>query len=189
VIRSLRLRVPVYASALLLLVGLALAAHATQPVTRSQMESFVYVVAAGSGSAILAAFWLLLTFVTSRVERTLEKHVGRLESMVSGFAECMRDHHEDPMAHPRGSAVRLDPMNAKLDALGNAVASVHEQTSILVTGQTAAIAELDEQDLRLAALEKGLHTLLAEHHILHGRALQHRAGDPPTIDLDKLREP
>ena len=55
-ISRLRLRAPVYVSAVLLLVGIALAAQATQPVTRSQMESFVYLTVAGAAVSIIGAF-------------------------------------------------------------------------------------------------------------------------------------
>lgn len=184
-----RVRVPIYTSALLLCVGLALAAQATQPVTQSQMESFVYASLAAAGVSIVAAFWILISFVTARVEKSLDQHVTRLEAMVAGFSRVMQEHHEDPMAHPRGSAVRLDPINAKLDSLGHILGTVHEQTAVLVAGQTAAVAELTKQDVRMAHLEKSLATLLAEHHLLHGRALQHRVGDPPNVDVEKLRGP
>lgn len=188
-ISRLRLRVPIYTSAILLFAGIALAAQATTPVTRSQMESFVYVTLAAAGASIIAAFWILIGFVTARVEKSLDSHVTRLEGMVRGFADVMKEHHEDPLAHPRGSAQRLDPLTGKLDALGRALGSVHEQTSLLVAGQTQAVAELTEQDVRIGHIEKSLHTLLAEHCLMHGEFLRKRADDPPAVDPMRLRGP
>ena len=116
-IRRLRLRVPVYISALLLLAGIALVAQATTPVTRSEMESFVYVVVAGAGVCVVGSFWILLTYINGRVEA----HISRLERAVEEVGVMMRDHHLDPLAHPVGSANRLEPINRKLDSIDHAL--------------------------------------------------------------------
>lgn len=72
-IKRMRLRVGVYASALLLLVGVALIANATTPVTRSEMEAYFWERMAAGGGVLFAAVWVLLQSKTSRIEQMLDK--------------------------------------------------------------------------------------------------------------------
>lgn len=125
--RSIRVRVPVYVSAFLLLVGIALVAQATTPVTRSQMESFVYTALAGAGVCIFGSFWVLLTYINARLER----HVSRLEKAVEGVGVMMRDHHVDPQAHPIGSATRLDPIHAKLEVIDHSLTALLSEHRVI----------------------------------------------------------
>jgi hypothetical protein len=78
-------------------------------------------------------------------------------------------------------------MHAQSVRIEVAVNEVLSKVGTLMEGQRLAVEELTELDTRLGVAERQLGTLCAEHHILHGRALQARADDPPTVDLDRLR--
>ena len=124
ILRRLRLRAGIYVSALLLLVGLALAARATEPITKSQAEAMIDSRLAAAGVLVFGAFWVLLLTFTGRQERALTASILRLEAAVASFTKALADHDASPLAHTAASEHNHDPMNAqagrieeKLDAL------------------------------------------------------------------------
>lgn len=183
----LRTRVGIYASAMLLLVGVALTAHATQAVTTSQMQSYVLGVVGAAGAVVFGAFWILLITISGRSEKALMASVARLEAAVSDFKHSLDAHDGSPFAHRSASEHNHGPMVASIERIETTLERVGGHIAGLLAGQTTATAELAEQDVRLEHVEKGLSQLLTEHCLLHGRQLQRRDGDPADVDLDKLR--
>lgn len=131
ILRRLRLRAGIYISALLLFAGLALGVQATQPVTRSEMESFVFTTLAGAGIAVVGSFWVLLQSTIGRTEKAADVRLERVEKLVGDLVAAMKAHHEDPLAHPAGSANRIDPINARLDELREALQQTHDVVTAL----------------------------------------------------------
>lgn len=107
IIRRLRARASVYLSAILLLVGIALTAQATQPVTRSEMESYVLGTGVAGGAAIFGAVWVLLQSKTGRIEQALDKLAEGQSEMkealdgLIGEHRAIRDGEEDLCATMR----------------------------------------------------------------------------------------
>ena len=126
IIRDLRYRAPVYLSALLLLMGIALVARATQPVTQSEMRSFVYETIAAAAVLVVGAFWILLTTINGRTERTLTEAVNRLESAVQKLIVGLEAHNSDPLAHSAASEHNHSPMNDKLDLMDERQQKIHD---------------------------------------------------------------
>lgn len=183
----LRTRVGVYASAMLLLVGAALAAQATQAVTQSQMHEYVLSMIGAAGAVVFGAFWILLITISGRSEKALMASVARLEGAVSAFAAALAQHDNSEHAHRAASEHNHGPMVASIQRVEATLERVEWHIAGLLAGQTTATAELAEQDVRLEHVEKGLAQLLTEHCLLHGRQLQRRAGDPPDVNVEKLR--
>ena len=138
----------------LLLTGVTLTATATTPVTRSQMESFVYVVVAGAGACLVAAFWVLMLTITGRTERAVERIVAALEA-----------HHEDPLAHPAGSANRINPVMERLDLIEQRLEKTHD-----------VLVELHAEHRVIRATEDEVCTLI------RARADARRKTDPDGFD-------
>lgn len=130
ILRRLRARVPVICAIGLLFAGAALA---TTPVTRSEMESFVYRTMAGTiatavllGAGVIA--WLLARdrdiqgarFVD--VKETVNRMIDKLdESLI-----LLQTHNASPVAHREAAEHNHAPMNAQLDrieARGDATAT------------------------------------------------------------------
>ena len=118
-IRRLRCRAGLYVSAILLLAGISLTARATQPVTRSEMESFVYVTLAVGAGALVGAVWTLLSYHLGRLERMFDRGVARLELAQSQAQAAIRAHDEDTHAHGPASEHNHAPLLARIDALSN----------------------------------------------------------------------
>ena len=116
-IRRLRSRALLYVSAILLLVGVSLTARATQPVTRSEMESFVYVTLAVSAGALIGAVWTLLSYHLGRLERMFDRGVARLEAAQSVSHEALRMHNDDPLAHVAAAEHNHGPILDRLDEI------------------------------------------------------------------------
>ena len=113
----LRARSGLYLSVLLLLAGVSLTARATQPVTRSEMESFVYVTLAVGAGALVGAVWTLLSYHLGRLERMFERGVERLEASQSRGHDALREHNEDPHAHAAAAEHNHGPILDRLDEI------------------------------------------------------------------------
>ncbi len=128
----LRARSGLYLSVLLLLAGVSLTARATQPVTRSEMESFVYVTLAVGAGALIGAVWTLLSYHLGRLERMFEKGVERLDASQSRGHDALRAHNEDPLAHASASEHNHGPMNAQLDRLEEQLTATANKLDALI---------------------------------------------------------
>lgn len=145
----LRARSGLYLSALLLLAGVSLTARATQPVTRSEMESFVYVTLAVGAGALIGAVWTLLSYHLGRLERMFETGVSRLEASQARAHELLRIHNEDEHAHTAASEhnhvpleVRLDGIDERLDRIeANCAQFAHRDPSASTHRRRASDAE------------------------------------------------
>lgn len=113
----LRLRAGVYVSAMLLLVGAALTAHATQAVTSSQMHEYVLTSLGAAGVVVFGAFWVLLITISGRSEKALMASVQRLEGAVAAFAEALAKHDGNPYAHQSASEHNHGPILDRLDEI------------------------------------------------------------------------
>lgn len=113
----LRRRAGLYLSAILLLAGVSLTARATQPVTYSQMESFVYVTIAAAAGLLLGAVWTLLSYHLGRLERLFKDSIERLENAEGATREALRLHNESEHAHTAASEHNHGPMNAQMDRI------------------------------------------------------------------------
>lgn len=180
IIRRLRAQAGIYVSALLLCAGVALA---NDPVTQSQMRSFVYETVGGAAVLVLVSFWALLIFFNARAERSLEAaitalketnddtkkaltdSVNKLEFGIEKMLDGLHLHAVDPLAHPAASEHNHGPMN--------------------------------EQSKRI---EQKLDQLILEHRVIRGSedevckfvrsmatASPKRADDPPDFDGTKRR--
>lgn len=116
-LRRLRLRVRVYLSAGMLLLGLSLGAAANEPITKSQAQAMIDGRLAAAGVLVFGAFWVLLLTFTGRQEKALTASILRLEVAVANFAKSLSEHDINPRAHTAASDHNHDPMNEKLDAL------------------------------------------------------------------------
>lgn len=114
IIRRLRYSAPVYVSAFLLLVGISLVAHATQPMTESQTKAFVFETVAAAGVVMFGSFWILLNTLVNRVERSLSSHVDRIEKALDDALSGMKDHDDNPRAHSAASEHNHKPMNDQM---------------------------------------------------------------------------
>lgn len=112
----LRARIGIYTSAILLLVGAAVAAQATDPITRSQAESMMDGRLAAAGVLVFGAFWVLLLTISGRSEKALVASIQRLEKAVATFADALARHDESPFAHRAASEHNHLPLEAKIDA-------------------------------------------------------------------------
>ena len=134
-ITRLRARSGLYLSALLLLAGVSLTARATQPVTRSEMESFVYVTLAVGAGALIGAVWTLLSYHLGRLERMFETGVSRLEASQARSHELLRTHNEDAHAHTAASEHNHGPMQEQLDRLETQVGTILRDCEALTCGK------------------------------------------------------
>lgn len=115
-ITHMRLRAGVYFSALLLLVGVALTAQATQAVTSSQMHEYVLTSLGAAGVVVFGAFWVLLITISGRSEKALMASVQRLEKAVAEFTSALKEHDGGEHAHWPISE-RIDEIDKRIDAI------------------------------------------------------------------------
>lgn len=113
----LRRRAGLYLSVILLLVGVSLTARATQPVTRSEMESFVFLLIGGAACVLFAAVWTLLAYHLGRLERMFQSWKEDMASAVAMARESLRLHDEDEHAHGPASEHNHGPMYAQMDRI------------------------------------------------------------------------
>ena len=130
--RRLHFRAPVILSALMLLGASALGAQATQAVTRSEMEAFVFAMIGTAAAVVFGSFWVLMNALVGRVERSLSASVTRLEGAVATATAALATHDESPHAHPVGSAARLLPLTSSIDALDVKVDALTEKLDKLI---------------------------------------------------------
>ncbi len=156
-------------------------------VTTEELHRFVVVTFLSGAGVILSGLAVVYSLVSGARDKEMRSAIAANTKAVADLAAMMREHHLDVDAHPAGSRARIDPVNVKLDRLQTMLTDVHEQAAVLVSGQMTAVAELGEQDERIGKIEKSLQTLLAEHCLLHGQAIQKRADDPAGLDPAKLR--
>ena len=116
ILRRLRARVPVYLSALMLLVGATLAL-ANEPITRSQAESMIDARIAAAGVIVFGAFWVLLLTISGRSEKALAASIDRLDKTVAEFKRALETHNESPFAHGPASEHNHAPLMAKLERI------------------------------------------------------------------------
>lgn len=115
-IRRFRCRVPFVLSGMLLVAGLALA---NEPVTRSQMHEFVYQTIAAAAVLVIGAFWVLLTTVNSKSERSLLAIVTRLEAAVQRAVDALETHNGNPHAHTAASEHNHAPLLEQIEAISS----------------------------------------------------------------------
>lgn len=115
----LRSRAGLYVSAILLLAGISLTARATQPVTRSEMESFVYVTLAVGGGALVGAVWTLLSYHLGRLERMFSSGVERIELAQARAQAEVRAHDDDPHAHGPASEHNHGPLMEQIETIAS----------------------------------------------------------------------
>lgn len=159
----------VYLSAMLLLVGMSLAAHATQAVVEAGVSrAEMYATIGGTGAAILGAFWLLLGSHTSRMEKSVEALVS-----------VMKEHHSDPMAHPAGSATRINPVMDKLDKLAESIAATHTEV-VALRAEHNVIRDSEQEVCAMVKVMKDLRGAVSA-------ASPRRDGDEPGSDHSDKR--
>ena len=123
-IRRLRLRAPLHIAVLLFVTGYTLTLAATQPVLESHMREFVYWTLGVVLFTVLGSAAAFISYLNSRMERSFEKAIGRLEASVAQAFDLMHFHDANPLAHIAAGEHNHGPMNAqaerieqKLDAL------------------------------------------------------------------------
>lgn len=89
--RRLHFRAPVILSALMLLGASALGAQATQAVTRSEMEAFVFAMIGTAGLIVFGAFWVLLNATVGRAERSFSEAAASVKGSMNGLTNEMRE--------------------------------------------------------------------------------------------------
>lgn len=120
-----------YLSGLLVFCGLSLAAQATQPVTRSEMESFVYSTLAVAALAVLSGGGGMIAWILAR-DRSLQREnldqiITAISALATGLNRAVRaleQHDDDPYAHRAASEHNHGPMDKKLDALDRKVDAI-----------------------------------------------------------------
>ena len=127
----LRTRAGLYLSGLLVFCGLSLAAQATQPVTRSEMESFVYSTLAVAALATLTGGAGILAWILARDRSLQREHLAQIITAISELAtglnravRALEQHDDDPYAHRAASEHNHGPMDKKLDALDRKVDAI-----------------------------------------------------------------
>jgi len=131
VIVRLRLRAGLYLSALLAFVGVSLAAQATQAVTRSEMEAFVYSTLAVAALATLTGGAGIIAWILARDRSLQREHLSQIITAISELAtglnravKALETHDEDPYAHGPASEHNHGPMDKKLDELDRKVDAI-----------------------------------------------------------------
>lgn len=127
----LRLRAGLYLSVLLAFAGVSLAAQATQAVTRSEMEAFVYSTLAVAALATLTGGAGILAWILAR-DRSLQREhlaqiitaISELETGLNGAIKALATHDDDPYAHRAASEHNHCPMDKKLDELDRKVDAI-----------------------------------------------------------------
>ena len=132
-IRRLRARVPVYVSALMLLVGATLAL-ANEPITRSQAESMIDARIAAAGLAVFGAFWVLLLTISGRSEKALAASIDRLDKTVAEFKRSLELHDSSPFAHGPASEHNHAPLLVKVDRIEEEIERVDSDIERMKTG-------------------------------------------------------
>lgn len=124
----LRLRAGLYLSALLVCAGAGLAAQATQPVTRSEMESFVYAQLAVSAVAVLGGGAGILAWILARDRSLQREHLARILAEISGIGSrldkaltALEAHDQSPYAHRAASEHNHAPLEERLDELDHKI--------------------------------------------------------------------
>jgi len=131
ILRRLRTRAGLYLSGLLVFCGLSLVAQATQTVTRSEMEAFVYSTLAVAALATLTGGAGILAWILAR-DRSLQREhlsqiiteISELASGLNGEIKALATHDDDPYAHRAASEHNHGPMDKKLDALDRKVDAI-----------------------------------------------------------------
>mgnify|MGYP000893684675 CR=1 FL=1 len=130
-IRRVRFRAPLYIAWGLFFLAWTIAARATTPVLESHMREFVYWTIGVVIFSLVGAGGAFVSYLNARMERSFERAIGRLEKNVEDLGEMLRSHHLDPLAHPIGSANRLDPINEKLDVLHDSLTQLLTEHRII----------------------------------------------------------
>jgi len=121
----LRTRAGLYLSGLLLFCGISLAAKATTPVTRSEMESFVYSTLAVAALAVLSGGGGMIAWILARDRALQREHLSQIITAISelatglnGAVRALESHNGDPYAHPVASEKNHGPLEDKIDSIG-----------------------------------------------------------------------
>ena len=130
-IRRLRCRAGLYLSGIILFVGVALAAQATQPVTRSEMEAFVYSQLAIAGLAVLTGGAGVLAWILAR-DRTLQREaqaqiITAISELAQGLNRAIRaleDHNDSKYAHAAASEHNHEPLVERIDEIDHKVDAI-----------------------------------------------------------------
>lgn len=114
ILRRLRARVPIILACGLLFAGAALA---TTPVTRSQMESFVYSTMAAVITAAVLFGAGIIAWILARDRDLQGARFDSLTAEVRAAIAALSVHNGDPLAHTAASEHNHAPMNAQLDRI------------------------------------------------------------------------
>lgn len=124
----LRLRAGLYLSALLVFVGFGLAAQATQPVTHSEMEAFVYSKLAVSALAVLTGGAGAIAWILARDRSLQREHLAQIITAISDLAgglnraiRALEDHDESKYAHRAASEHNHEPLEERLDEMDHKI--------------------------------------------------------------------
>ena len=123
----MRVRAPVYLSTILFLVGLALGAHATQAVSREEMESYVLRTIGAAGVVMFGAFWVLLNSFVGRAERAFSEAAHRIEESVKAVSASIVDHDKSPFVHKAASDYYHGEINERLSDLNERVGELESK--------------------------------------------------------------
>ena len=120
----LRARAGLYMSLGLLVGGWTLAATATQTVTRSEMEAFVYAALAIAGFAVLGGMAGVLAFILNRDRESARESreqiievIGKLTAGLDRAVVALESHNLSEFAHPVAARSYLAPVNARLNEM------------------------------------------------------------------------
>lgn len=137
----LRARAGLYLASILAFVGVSLAAQATQPVTRSEMESFVYSTLAVAALATLTGGAGIIAWILARDRSLQREHLAQIITAISelatglnGAIRALKEHDSDPDAHGPAQRVGHAPILQRLDAidaLGRAISDLVAKESRL----------------------------------------------------------
>lgn len=127
-IGRLRARAALHLAVVLFFGGWSLTAMATQAVLRSQMESFVYWVFGVGAFALLGAGGAFVSHLMTRMERSMDTAISRLEKAVEITGNDLLAHNNAPLAHVAASEHNHGPMTRQSDRIEE---KVDELTRVL----------------------------------------------------------
>lgn len=97
---------------------LAQVAAASVPyVTTGEMHRFFFTAALSWTGAVVSGLAVVFAMISKSRDSEMRAAIRANTEAVTALAEMFKEHHEDPFAHPAGSANRINPVMEKLDGL------------------------------------------------------------------------
>ena len=117
ILRRLRSRVALLTAIGLFFGGWTLTAMATTPVLESHMREFVYWTFGVGAFALLGAGGAFVSHLMTRMEKSVDASISRLEKTVETLGNDLIGHNASPFAHTAASEHNHTPMSYKIETL------------------------------------------------------------------------